>query len=217
MNLDRDQLVELPDNLPPRLREYVEPLQTDKGRTWLNYAVGALAALSLLAMLSAGASTPADPVLGAATTTTTLPPPRPARVPGFNEVHIGVSNPPYFSTSLKHFCALHAATADGRTRGLQGRTDLAGYDAMVFSFDADTNAPFTSRNYRIPVTVLFFDASGRHLGSVDMPPCIRRRRCPTYGAPGDQRYRFALQVQQGQADRLGISFASMVTANGGCV
>lgn len=217
MNLDRDRLLELPDNLPPKMREYIEPLQTEQGRTWLNYVVGALAFLAFAAFLAAGASTPADPTLGAPTTTTTLPPVKPSRVPGFNEVHFSVSNFPHFSTSMRHFCALHAATAEQRARGLQRRTDLAGYDAMAFSFDTDVDAKFHMRNTRIPLTAMFFDATGRHLGSVDMAPCIGRRRCPTYGAPGDQRFRFVLEVPQGQAERLGIGPGSTVNVGGGCI
>jgi len=217
VNLDRDRLVELPEYLPPKVREYVEPLATEKGRVWMNYAVGALAFLSFVAFLAAGASTPADPILGAPTTTTTLPPPRASRVPGFNEVHFSVSNYPHFSTSLRHFCALHAATAEGRARGLQGRSDLAGYDAMAFTFDTDVNVQFHMRNTRVPLTAMFFDATGRHVGSVDMPPCIGRRRCPTYGAPGDARFRFVLEVQQGQAERLGIGPGSTVSVGGGCI
>jgi len=108
-----DPYLDLPDNLPPKVREYIEPLQTEKGRSFLNYVVGGLAFLSFLAFLAAGAGTPSDPVLGAPTTTTTLPPPKPSRIPGFNEIHIAVTQFGAFSSQAKHFCGVHA---DSRTR-----------------------------------------------------------------------------------------------------
>lgn len=208
--------MDLPAGLPPRLREYIEPLATERGRSLLNYVIGALAFLSFLAFLAAGASTPADPILGAPTTTTTLPPPKPSRIPGFNEIHIAVVQFGGFASSARHFCGVHADTPDQKVKGLQGRTDLAGYDAMVFTFPEDTEQPFTMRGTRMNIQAGFFAADGRFLGGTDMVPC-RVRRCPTYAAPNNQKFRFVLETQEGGLGKLGITPGSTVTVGGGCI
>jgi uncharacterized membrane protein (UPF0127 family) len=211
-------LLDLPDGLPPRVREYLEPLQTEQGRTWLNWAVGALALLSFFAFLAAGADTPANPVLGAPSTTTTLPPPKPARIAGFNEIHIAVNQFPGFSAAVRRFCGVHAATPEQQAKGLMNRADLAGYDAMVFTFAGDTDQPFYMKNVRFGLTAGFFDAAGHFLGGTDMVPCITRtRKCPTYTAPGNQKFRFVLETQQGGLNRMGITPGATVTVGGGCV
>ncbi|HEV7888412.1 MAG TPA: DUF192 domain-containing protein [Acidimicrobiales bacterium] len=212
-----DPWLDLPEGLPPRLREYVEPFQTEKGRSRLNWAVGVLAVLSLFAMLAAGASTPTDPSLGALTTTTTLPPPKASRIPGFNEVSftVGFIGAPGRD---RRFCGVHAAATDQQVKGLTARTDLAGYDAMVFTFGGDVQQKFTMRNVRIPLTVAFFNSTGLFVGSTDMKPCPRlQRRCPEYGAPADQKFRTAIEVPEGGLNRLGVGQGSLFSAGGGCI
>jgi len=210
--------MELPEGLPPRVREYVEPFQDPERRRWLNWVVGVLAALSLLAFLAVGAGTPADPVLGAPSTTTTLPAPKPSKIAGFDEVYFAVSQFPGLPGGTKKFCGVHAATSQQQAKGLMGRKDLAGYDAMVFSFPTDTNAKFFMKNTLIPLTVAFFDSGGRFIGAVDMPPCPARvRNCPQYGPPPGFLYRTALEVQQGGLSRLGVGAGSTITAGGGCI
>jgi uncharacterized membrane protein (UPF0127 family) len=213
---DRDPLLDLPEGLPPRLREYIEPLSTEKGRNILNYVVGGLAFLAFLAFLSAGAGTPADPVLGALTTTTTLPPPKPSRIPGFYEIHMAVVQFGGFASSSRHFCGVHADTQDQKVKGLQGRTDLANYDAMVFSFPEDTQQPFTGRGTRMAIEAGFFDGEGRYIGVTKIEPC-RVRRCPSYTAPGNVKYRFVLETQEGGLARLGITPGATVSIGGGCI
>lgn len=213
-----EDLLELPEGLPPRLREYVAPFQSPRGHVALQWIVGALAFLSFMAFLAAGADTPADPMLGAPSTTTTLPPPKPSRIGGFNEVFFKVTQFPGLPGAARNFCGLHAATPEQQARGLSGRSDLAGYDAMLFTFGDDASRPFTMKNTKIPLTVAFFDAQGRFLGSVEMTPCpVRIRRCPEYRSPGEQKWRFAMEVQQGGLNRLGIGPGATVTAGGGCI
>ena len=218
MSPDRDPLLELPEGLHPKLREYIEPFQTEPRRTWLNYGVGTLAFLSFAAFLAEGANKPLNPALGAATTTTTLPPAKPSRIAGLNEIHFAVA--PFgaarIPNSTKHYCGLHAATPEQMSKGLMGRNDLANYDGMLFTFGSDVNTPFHMRNTRIPLTVAFFDSSGNFVGAVDMKPC-RIRRCPEYGPPGGAMYRTALEVKQGDLGRLGITPGATLTAGGGCL
>lgn len=200
------------------MREYLEPFESERGRSVLSWAIGVLALLSFLAFLAAGADTPANPQLGALTTTTSLPPPKASRIAGLNEIYFQVTQFPGLPSGLRKFCGLHAATPEQQAKGLSGRNDMANYDALVFTFGADVGNAFTTRNVRFPLTVGFFDAQGRFLGSVDMAPCPARiRKCPEYKAPGEQKWRMAMEVQEGGLNRLGIGPGAVVTAGGGCV
>jgi uncharacterized membrane protein (UPF0127 family) len=213
-----EDLVDLPEGLPPRVREYVQPFTGEQGVKRLTWILSSLAVLTFFAFLAAGADTPANPALGAPTTTTTLPAPKASRIAGFNEVHFAITQYPGLGVpnSTRHFCGVHAATPQQQSKGLMNRTDLGGYDAMVFTFGADTGQTFFMKNTKIPLTVAFFDSTGRFLSSTDMAPC-KVRKCPQYGPPGDLKYRTALEVQQGGLQRLGIGPGSSLAAGGGCV
>jgi uncharacterized membrane protein (UPF0127 family) len=210
--------LDLPDGLPPRVREYLEPLETESGRSWLNWAVGGLAALTFLAFLAVGAGTPANPLLGAVTTTTTLPPPKASRIAGFNEIFFKISQFGGYPGSTKQFCGVHAATPQQMAKGLMGRNDLANYDAMLFTFATDTNQPFYMKGVKIALSIAFFDGAGRYVGSLDMKPCPRlTRKCPLYSLPGDFKYRTAIEVPSGGLQRLGAGAGSTLVAGGGCI
>ena len=99
-------------------------------------------------------------------------------------------------------CALLADTAEQHSQGLMGRTDLAGYDGMLFRFDDDTQAAFYMKDTLIPLSIAWFDADGRFVSTADMAPCGDQPVCPTYGPAGP--YRYALEVPQGDLRALGI-------------
>ena len=84
-----------------------------------------------------------------------------------------------------------ALTQAARSRGLMGRT-LAPADGMLFVFPRDTNGGFWMKDTLVPLTVIFFDASGARVRRVAMTPC-RRDPCPVY-VPG-RAYRFALELR----------------------
>jgi len=84
-----------------------------------------------------------------------------------------------------------------------GRTDLGGYDGMLFRFDDDVQSGFYMKDTLIPLSIAWFDSDGRFVSSADMPPCGDLPECPTY-APG-KPYRYALEVVQGGLPELGIA------------
>lgn len=81
------------------------------------------------------------------------------------------------------------------------RTDLGGYDGMVFAFENDTTASFYMKNTKIALTIIFFTADGKYVSQTDMTPCTSDP-CPLYGA--DAPYRYALEVMTGTATELGL-------------
>jgi uncharacterized membrane protein (UPF0127 family) len=206
------------------MRGYLVRAATEPGRRVLNWVVGTLLVVAMFAFLAVGANGPADPRLGAPSTTVTTVAPKPSRIAGFNEVKFVVSQAAPgspFSTAPtpvgRAFCGALADTPPLQAQGLMNRNDLANYDGMIFTFPTDTNAGFFMKNTRFALTLAWFDNQGRFLGSVDMPPCPAKvKDCPTYAPPGGIRFRSALEVAQGGLSRLGIGAGTTVSLAGGC-
>ena len=65
---------------------------------------------------------------------------------------------------------------------------------MLFVFSESTSGGFWMKNTLVPLTIVFFDASGKRVRRLAMVPC-REDPCPIYD-PG-RRYRFALELRAG--------------------
>lgn len=111
-------------------------------------------------------------------------------------------------------CLLVAADTETRQRGLMEVTDLGGYQGMVFVWDDDTSGGFWMRNTPTPLSIAFFAADGDFVGSTDMDPCADTADCRVYPSPGT--YRFALEVVQGDLERLGVGPGSRLALGGEC-
>jgi len=112
-------------------------------------------------------------------------------------------------------CLLVAADDEQRQRGLMEVTDLGGYQGMVFVWDADTSGGFWMRNTPTPLSIAWFDADGDFVSSADMAPCSATAPdCPVYPAGGS--YRFAVEVFQGDLERLGVGPGSRLALGGDC-
>ena len=168
-------------------------------RKVLGWAVIVIAVLSIVAFLTVGANGPADPSLGG--------------IPGFGEVAFQVT-PAGGPGTAGQFCALLAENEQQRAKGLMGRRDLAGFDAMVFRFDADTDGGFYMRDVPVGLSIAWFGADGRFVSSTDMAPCPDQEGCPNY--PPAAPYRLALEVLQGGLPRLGVGEGAVLTVGGAC-
>jgi len=163
--------------------------------------VGLAVALGVWLLLQ-GANRPADPYFR-------------GRVDGFGRQAFSIETLPIQRASGDSHCALLAVTDAQLSRGLMGRRDLGGYDGMIFRFSSDANRPFTMRGTLIPLSIAWFDASGKFVDQTDMTPC-RARACPTYSA--DRPYRYALEVRAGGLPALGVAGQSAhLTLGGACV
>lgn len=161
------------------------------------WVIGATAVLGVLALLTVGANTPADPTLGG--------------IPGFTEVAFQVT--PAGGTAAHH-CALLADNEEQRAKGLMGQRDLAGYDAMVFQFPDLTTGTFYMRNVPVPLSIAWFGADGAFVSSTDMAPCANKDGCPTYSA--EAPYRYAVEVLKGGLADLGVRPGSVLAVGGSC-
>lgn len=167
-------------------------------RKLAGWGVAVVTVLSVVALLTVGANSPADPTLGG--------------IPGFGEIAFEVT--PAGGAPAARFCALLAETEQQRAKGLMGRRDLAGFDAMVFRFDADTEGGFYMRNVPVGLSIAWFGADGRFVSSTDMAPCPDQEGCPTYRPAGP--YRLAVEVLQGGLGRLGVGEGSVLSVGGAC-
>jgi uncharacterized membrane protein (UPF0127 family) len=86
-----------------------------------------------------------------------------------------------------------ALTSESRTRGLMNRRK-APVDGMLFVFPESTSGGFWMKDTLVPLTIVFFDTSGRRVRRMSMVPC-RDDPCAIYD-PG-RRYRFALELRAG--------------------
>lgn len=186
-----------------RLEDLNARVATPVGFRLLRACVLALLLSSLAACVATGANGPEDPHLEPQ-----------SRVPGFGEVAFRVVPAPGSAAPSARYCALLAETGAQVSRGLMGRRDLAGYDAMIFRFSSDSTGSFYMRDVPIPLTVAWFDAGGRFISSADMEPCANREGCPLY--PAARPYRLALEVPAGGLGRLGIGPGSVLEAGGAC-
>ena len=84
-----------------------------------------------------------------------------------------------------------ARTPSERSRGLMFREELAEDAGMLFLFRNDTQAGFWMRNTLVSLSVAFITADGTIVDVQDMQPLTDDLHRP------DERYRYALEVNQG--------------------
>jgi uncharacterized protein len=94
-----------------------------------------------------------------------------------------------------------ADTAAEREHGLMGRHELAADSGMAFVFPEDTTTSFWMKDTPIPLSIAFYDDTGRIVRILDMQPC-RADRCPLYDP--EVAYRSALEVNLGAFRRWGV-------------
>ncbi len=176
----------------------------------LRWAVVVLVVMGAVAFLALGANGPEDPTLRPAEGQVTL-----NRTPfgDFTEIGFRIEGgAPAQAAALR--CALLAQTAAQQSRGLMNRTDIGGYDGMLFDFASETNGSFWMKDTPLPLSIAFFDGTGRFVSTTDMAPCIHMPTCPTYSATGP--YRWALEVPQGALPRLGVGAGTRLVTTGPC-
>ena len=92
-----------------------------------------------------------------------------------------------------------AATQSARARGLMHRKSLPENAAMLFVFDRDEQQSFWMENTEIPLSIAYISRAGEIREIYDMNPHSRRAVQSTHAV------RYALEVNQGTFERLGIT------------
>ncbi len=101
------------------------------------------------------------------------------------------------------YCALLASTTGTQQQGMQNRTDLGGYDAMVFAFAADETVAFTNHFVPIDLDIGWYDARGVLVDFTQMQKCPDGVDCPTYAARDP--FRYAVETPVGGLSGLGLT------------
>jgi uncharacterized protein len=124
--------------------------------------------------------------------------------PAFSTAEVSISTQDGASVRLD----VQVADDDAeRELGLMDRTTVAPYDGMAFVWQRPVETSFWMKDTLIPLTVAFWDETGRIVSILDMPPC-RADPCPTYD-PGTPVLG-ALEVPQGDLERRGVALGDTV-------
>jgi uncharacterized membrane protein (UPF0127 family) len=100
-----------------------------------------------------------------------------------------------------------AETAEAKARGLMGRTTLREDAGMVFLEDEPAVSGFWMKDTLIPLSIAFWDKSGRIFRILDMEPCPDDQ-CPQYDPEG--AWVGAVEVNQGFFQEHGVEVGDRV-------
>jgi uncharacterized membrane protein (UPF0127 family) len=175
----------------------------------VRWAVIALVLVAGVALVVKGANRPADPTLRAADGSAALPR---QHFGDFAEIAFRIEGGAAQAAAVR--CALLAETVAQQELGLMNRTDIGGYDGMLFRFPVDTDTSFYMKDTPLPLSIAFFDGAGQFVSTADMAPCIHQANCPLYNAA--RPYRAALEVPQGALPRLAIGPGTRLVTTGPC-
>lgn len=89
-----------------------------------------------------------------------------------------------------------ADTPEARERGLMYRKSMPANEGMLFVFDEAQPLAFWMKNTLIPLSIGYFDANRKLLGTHEMTPAVMGELQPrTYPSQGDAKY--ALEMNKG--------------------
>jgi uncharacterized membrane protein (UPF0127 family) len=190
-----------------------EAAPEDRRLRWLLWVALVLVGAGVWAFVLRGADGPADPTVGGQPSPVAAPG-DPARVPlaGFSELAITVDRGD--GSGLLSWCLLAALSAEERSHGLMGVTDLQGYSGMAFVYPEASKNQYYMRGTPMPLSIAWIQEDGALVSTADMAPCEDRDGCPTYPPRGP--YRLAIEVPQGRLDDLGIVPGSNTRVSGPC-
>ena len=96
-----------------------------------------------------------------------------------------------------------------RARGLMFRDAMAANRGMLFVHEREERQAYWMKNTRIPLDILYFDDARKLVSQQrDVPPCSAGDGCPPY--PSDAPARFVLELNAGEAARLGLEDGAML-------
>ena len=103
------------------------------------------------------------------------------------------------------------ATDDAsRARGLMFRDQMAEDHGMLFIHDRQELQAYWMKNTRIALDILYFDNARKLVTQQrNVPPCSGGNSCPSY--PSDQPARYVLELNAGQAQKLGLQDGAELT------
>lgn len=108
---------------------------------------------------------------------------------------------PWVELAGERFLVEVADDPQERARGLMFRDRLEDGRGMLFIHDREAPQAYWMKNTRIPLDILYFDASRRLVAQQrDVPPCASGNACPSYPSVAPALY--VLELNAGEATRL---------------
>ena len=99
---------------------------------------------------------------------------------------------------------------ESRARGLMFRDSMPIGHGMLFIHDRQEPQSYWMKNTRIALDILYFDNERRLVSQKrDVPPCTGGNGCPSY--PSRRPARYVLELNAGQAARLGLQSGAVLT------
>ena len=136
------------------------------------------------------------------------------RAQGFTKVTLRIR---HADGTVEEHCVWLADSELERQQGLSERTDplIAGGEAMVFSFDADSDRTFWMKDTVLPLSIAWIDGEGAVIGTADMDPCpATSTNCEKFSAK--RPYRLAIEMAQGRLQDWGIGPDVTITLAEAC-
>ncbi len=99
-------------------------------------------------------------------------------------------------------CAMLALNAVEHAQGMMRRTNFAGYDAMIFHFDAPSNGGFWMKTVPMDLSIAWTDAKGAVVATAFMKREGNCENCPIYSP--NATYRTAVEVPPNGLARVGL-------------
>lgn len=100
-------------------------------------------------------------------------------------------------------------SAEGRQKGLSGRTSLPKHHGMLFLFEEEQLLAFWMKDTLIPLDILYFDHMGRLVQAYyDVPPCLED---PCLAYPSVFPAKYVLEVNGGTAQHWGLTMGDSMT------
>lgn len=107
-----------------------------------------------------------------------------------------------------------AQTDQTRARGLMFRDAMDADHGMLFIHERSEPQAYWMKNTRIALDILYFDEQLRLVSQQrDVPPCSAGDACPPY--PSRKPARYVLELNAGQAARLGLKDGATLTVSPG--
>ncbi len=136
------------------------------------------------------------------------------RAQGFTRVTLRIR---HADGNVEEHCVWLADSELERQQGLSEITDplIAGGEAMVFSFDADSDRTFWMKDTVLPLSIAWIDGEGAVIGTTDMDPCpATSTNCEKFSAK--RPYRLAIEMAQGRLQDWGIRPGATVSLGASC-
>lgn len=96
-----------------------------------------------------------------------------------------------------------ANTEEERKLGLSFRQYLGDYDGMLFVFDSDISSPFWMKDMKIPLDIIFVDASNFIVDIKEAQAPCTNTYCPNIYS--STPFRYVLEVNSGFVEKNGIT------------